>query len=275
VAETAHTPAVPSAQADARGHGHAHSHAHDPNLQHHFEDLEQQHEASTLGMWTFLATEVMFFGGVISAYLVYRFTSPDVWGLASRQLNVALATINTIVLLTSSLAMAMAVHCGETGDRKGQVRYLIATMVLGSLFLVFKGYEYYEEYEKGLIPGRNFNTALLKIPSASEAAGLSAQERAESALTAREVSQLTVTLPQFAGGRAQMFFIFYFTMTGLHAVHMVIGLVMLGYILRLARQGRFTPAYFNPLEVAGLYWHFIDIVWVFLYPLLYLVALHK
>ncbi|MFO0953854.1 MAG: cytochrome c oxidase subunit 3 family protein [Isosphaeraceae bacterium] len=273
MAETAQTTAAaPPAEPD---HGHGHGHAHHPNLQHHFEDLPQQRDASTLGMWAFLATEVMFFSAVIGAYLVYRFSSPDVWGAASRHLNVGLATVNTVVLLTSSLAMALAVHGGETGDRKSQVRWLLATMALGSLFLVFKGFEYYQEYEDNLIPGRYFDASKLHIPSTEEVTALSAEERAEVATTADTASVLTVTPPQFAERRAQMFFVFYFTMTGLHAVHMVIGLAMLAWILSLARKGVFTPAYYNPLEMAGLYWHFIDIVWVFLYPLLYLVALHK
>jgi cytochrome c oxidase subunit 3 len=144
VAETVQIPAAPDhAHAPEHGHGRAHH----PYLQHHFEDMGQQKDASSLGMWVFLATEVMFFGGLIGSYLVYRFTSPDVWGAASRQLNVTLATINTVVLLTSSLTMALAVHAGETGERSKQLRYLFATMVLGSLFLGFKGVEDREEWE--------------------------------------------------------------------------------------------------------------------------------
>ncbi|MGE3818028.1 MAG: cytochrome c oxidase subunit 3 [Isosphaeraceae bacterium] len=257
------------------GHGQGDAHAHHPNLQHHFEDLEQQRDASNLGMWTFLGTEVMFFAGVIGAYLVYRFTSPDVWAACSGHLNMPLATLNTVVLLTSSLTMALAVHAGELGVKRDQIRYLIATMVLGSLFLVFKGYEYYEEYEAGLIPGANFNVASLHLPTTLDPAELSTEERAEVAVTTRSASVLTVSPAEFAGRRAKLFFTFYFVMTGLHAIHMIVGLVMLGCILTLARRGRFTPSYHNPLEVAGLYWHFIDIVWVFLFPLLYLVALHK
>lgn len=251
------------------------THVHHPDLQHHFEDLGQQHDASNLGMWVFLGTEVMFFGGLIGSYLVYRFTSPDVWGAASRELNVVLATINTIVLLTSSLTMALAVHAGETGERTKQVRFLLATIVLGALFLVFKGVEYHEEWEKRLVPGPSFSAARLKIPSAGDVATLTAEERAEAAVTSEFAAPLVLPTATFAERRAQLFFVFYFFLTGLHAVHMIIGLVMLAVILQMARAGRFTPTYSNPLEVAGLYWHFIDIVWVFLYPLLYLVALHK
>jgi cytochrome c oxidase subunit III len=272
VADTAQT----SVGAAVLGNGHAHAHGH-PNLQHHFEDLGQQRRASTLGMWTFLGTEVMFFGGAIASYLVYRFSSPDVWGVASRELNAPLATLNTIILLTSSLTMALAVHAGPTGVKKDQVRYLLATMALGALFLGIKSYEYYEEYEKHLVPGRHFSARALKIPTVEEADGvtLPAGERAEAAVTRESAAVLSVTPPQFARARAQLFFVFYFCLTGLHAAHMIVGLVMLGVILRMASRGVFTPAYSNPLEVAGLYWHFIDIAWVFLYPLLYLVALHK
>src|SRR5258708_3877047 len=133
---------APNAPPSGEVEGNGHSHAHNPNLAHHFEDLEQQHESMNLGMWAFLGTEVMFFGGLIGSYMVYRFTSPDVWGAASRHLNVGLGTFNTVVLLSSSLAMALAVHGGETGDRKAQVRYLLLTIVLGTFFLMVKGVEY-------------------------------------------------------------------------------------------------------------------------------------
>jgi cytochrome c oxidase subunit III len=269
VAETAHDQA-PASIAHPPGHNHT------PNLHHHFEDLGQQHHAATLGMWLFLGTEVMFFGGLIAAYLVYRFTTPDVWAAASRHgLNVWLATINTVVLLTSSLAMALAVHCGETGDRKGQVRGLLLTMVLGTAFLGIKSGEYYLEYRENLIPGANFNAHHLHLPTDEDPAARSAEEAADVAVTTSEARVLSMPLKTFAERRAQLFFVFYFTMTGLHFLHMVIGLGMLIIILQMARNGRFTPEYYNPLEMAGLYWHFIDIVWVFLFPLLYLVALHK
>jgi cytochrome c oxidase subunit 3 len=185
------------------------------------------------------------------------------------------ATLNTVVLLSSSLTMALAVHEGETGDRRKQVRYLLLTMALGTLFLVFKGYEYYKEYEENLVPGAHFSARVLNIPTAEPPSALTPEERAEVAETQKTAAVLTVTPIQLAEQRAQLFFVFYFFMTGLHAAHMVVGLVMLSVIVTMANRGRFTPEYYNPLEVAGLYWHFIDIVWVFLYPLLYLVAIHK
>jgi cytochrome c oxidase subunit 3 len=255
--------------------GHGHGHGHDPDLAHHFEDMGQQRSSATLGMWTFLGTEVMFFGGLIGSYLVYRFTTPDVWAAASRQLNVTIGTVNTVVLLTSSLMVALAVHAGETGDQKKQVRFLILTGVLGALFMVFKAYEYYEEYEKHLLPGPHFSTAALKLPEEPPPPNASREVLHEAERTMQTASVLSVTPSQFVARRAQMFFVFYFTMTGLHLLHMVIGLGLVTWVTLLARQGRFTAHYHVPLETVGLYWHFVDIVWVFLYPLLYLVALHK
>lgn len=274
MAEIAHAPA------GTRAHdvGHDHGHAHDPNLAHHFEDLSQQRASATLGMWAFLATEVMFFGGLIGAYIVYRFTSPDVWGVASKYgLNVWLGSINTVILLTSSLCMAFAVHGGETGDRRRQVRYLLLTLAFGITFMVIKGFEYAEEYREGLVPGPNFSTHAFDehLPHEPAPAGATAEHASESATTMHTSSFLTATPAQFVKQRAQMFFIFYFFMTGLHLFHMVIGIGLVLWVTSLARRGRFTPTYHVPLEMVGLYWHFIDIVWVFLYPLLYLVALHK
>jgi cytochrome c oxidase subunit 3 len=219
-------------------------------LAHHFEDLEQQHASATLGMWTFLATEVMFFGGLIGGYAVYRSTSPHAWAAGAHQMSVPLGSINTFVLLTSSLTMALAVRAGQLGDRVWQVRYLLLTMVLGTVFLGIKATEYHEEYEKHLVPGLNFSPAELELPS-----------------DAPDLDFLT--------RRAEMFFVFYFTMTGLHALHMIIGLGVVAWITWLAHRGRFTREYSIPLEMTGLYWHFIDIVWVFLFPLLYLIDLHK
>jgi cytochrome c oxidase subunit 3 len=268
-------PESETAQHTAAVSAHGDGHAHDPNLAHHFEDLGQQQTAATLGMWAFLGTEVMFFGGLIGSYIVYRFTSPDVWGAASQQLNIVIATFNTVVLLTSSLAMAMAVHAGATGNRKEQLRFLLITWGLGALFIVFKAYEYYEEYEKHLVPGPWFSTEHIHLPGEPPFVSGEAKHSAESAVTLSTASVLSISPSEFVTRRAQMFFVFYFFMTGLHLLHMIVGLGLVGWVIALARSGRFTPSYHTPLEMVGLYWHFIDIVWVFLYPLLYLVALHK
>jgi cytochrome c oxidase subunit 3 len=222
--------------------------AHSPHLAHQFEDMEQQRSTASLGMWTFLATEVMFFGGLFTGYCAYRFSDPEAFRIASRHLNVWLGSINTFVLLTSSLTVALSVHAGQTGSRKNQVRYLLATIALGLVFLGIKAVEYREEFKDHLVPGWNFSVATLNPPEGA--------------------SEHTIQ-------HAEMFFVFYFFMTGLHAVHMVIGIGVFALIAVMARRGRFTPEYHTPLELSGLYWHFVDIVWVFLFPLLYLVDLHK
>jgi len=144
--------------------------------------------------------------------------------------------------------MALAVRAGQEGDRRGQVRYLLLTMLLATVFLGIKAGEDYEEYEKHLVPGHAFRTDALRLPADA---------------------------PPLVVQQAQMFFVFYFFMTGLHAFHMVIGLGVMAVMVVLANRGRFTREYFTPLEMTGLYWHFVDMVWVFLFPLLYLVELHK
>jgi cytochrome c oxidase subunit 3 len=204
-------------------------------LEHQFDDLEQQHEASWLGMWVFLSTEVMFFGGLFLGYAVYRGWYSHAFGMASEHLDIVLGTINTAVLLCSSLTMALAVHATQLGIKRSAVMLLLITMVLGSVFLGIKGVEYYHKYEENLIPGHDFHF-----------------ENADSR-------------------HAQIFFSFYFVMTGMHALHMVIGIGLLAIMALLTYAGKFSPEHSSPIEIAGLYWHFVDIVWVFLFPLLYLI----
>jgi cytochrome c oxidase subunit 3 len=204
-------------------------------LEHQFDDLEQQHEASWLGMWVFLTTEVMFFGGLFLGYAVYRGWYSHAFGMASEHLDIVLGTINTAVLLCSSLTMALAVHATQLGTKRSAVILLLITMVLGSVFLGIKGVEYYHKYEENLIPGHDFHF-----------------ENAD---------------PR----HAQIFFSFYFVMTGMHALHMVIGIGLLAIMALLTYAGKFSPEHSSPIEIAGLYWHFVDIVWVFLFPLLYLI----
>ena len=217
--------------------GHA-AHPHHPRLQHHFYSMEQQLEASILGMWVFLVTEVMFFGGLFMAYIVYRTTYPLAWEKGSQELNVILGGTNTAVLICSSLTMALAVRSAQVGSRRGQIVNLILTMLFGTTFLVIKYFEYATKFQHHLVPGPRF-----------------APE------------------PALPFG-AEIFFSLYFIMTGIHALHMVVGIVLMAVILRMAWKGRFTPEYYGPIEVSGLYWHFVDIVWIFLFPLLYLLGFH-
>jgi cytochrome c oxidase subunit III len=223
-----------------RGNPHdADSHPHHPKLQHHFDDMAQQAEASTLGMWVFLVTEIMFFGGLFMAYLLYRYRSPEGFAEASNHLNVIWGATNTIVLIVSSLTMAMAVRSAQTSARpKVQVGWLLATMTFGAAFLGIKAIEYADKFKHHLVPGPNFHW---------EGTYASA---------------------------AEQFYSLYFAMTGLHALHMIIGLGIMTVITAMAWWRQFDEHYYTPIEVAGLYWHFVDIVWIFLFPLLYLIGYH-
>ena len=203
-----------------------------------FEDLEHQHNTSTLGMWVFLATEILFFGGLFTGYLVYRNLYHQAWVEASTKgMQYWKGTINTVVLICSSLTMAMGVHSAQVGKRKLIVFFLILTILLGCTFLGIKSVEYYNEYVEHHIPGPNF-----QFPEATDAR------------------------------HAELFFSLYFIMTGLHSLHMIIGVAVVAFIAFRAWQGTYSPAYYNPVENVGLYWHFVDIIWIFLYPLLYLVT---
>jgi cytochrome c oxidase subunit 3 len=207
-------------------------------LQHHFDSLEQQQSASALGMWMFLATEVLFFGGLLFAYTVYRMWYPDAFMAASHHLDLIWGAINTIVLLGSSLTMALAVRAAQLGNRNGQLLMLTLTLVLGSVFLGIKAVEYADKFEHHLVPGANF---LFDGPFARQ---------------------------------AEIFFSLYFALTGLHATHMVIGAGLLLWLMWKAARRVFTREYNTPVEMVGLYWHFVDIVWIFLFPLLYLIGHH-
>jgi cytochrome c oxidase subunit 3 len=204
-------------------------------LQHQFDTMEQQQESATLGMWIFLVTEVMFFGGLFMAYLLYRIWYPEAWAVGSLELDVVLGGVNTIVLIGSSLTMALAVRAAQTGFPRATVIWLLLTMALGLTFLVIKAFEYAHKFHEHHVPGPNF---------------------------------------QFEGvhsRQVEIFLSLYFAMTGLHALHMVIGFGLLSVIAWMAWKRRFSPEWYAPVEMSGLYWHFVDIVWIFLFPLLYLV----
>jgi cytochrome c oxidase subunit 3 len=217
----------------------------EPLLSIQFHDLEQQQHASTLGMWVFLATEVMFFGGLILAYVVYRALSPREFALASQHLKLWLGCLNTVVLLGSSLTMALAVRASQLRRRRELLWFLFATAILGACFLGIKAIEYSEEYQEHLVPGLNFQFPKEALAE-SGSSGFSLQ-------------------------RFEMFFLLYFFMTGLHALHLIIGIGLVGVMAVLAWRNWFSGSGETQIEVTGLYWHFVDIVWVFLYPLLYLI----
>ena len=213
-------------------------HHHPAALAHQFDDLEQQKEAAVLGMWTFLITEILFFGGLFMVYTVYRSWYSDAFAAASHELVMWAGTVNTAVLITSSLTMALAVHAAQTGSRRLLILFLVATIALGCVFLGIKAFEYYTEWVEHHVPGLNYE------------------------FEARYFQH------------AQIFYSLYFLMTGLHALHMVIGIGVMTVMLWWSAHDMITPEYYIPIEISGLYWHFVDIVWIFLFPLLYLIGRH-
>jgi cytochrome c oxidase subunit 3 len=211
--------------------------AHAAPLAHHFETLEQQRETGSVGMWAFLAQEIMFFGGLFAAYLVFRERYPAAFRAGSHHLDVFWGTLNTGVLIASSLTMALAVRAAQLGRRAGTAGMIAATMALALVFLGVKAIEYSHKYHDGLIPGVRWS-------------------------------------PADAEPHLRTFFGLYFAMTGMHALHMVIGLGLLAVVALRALRGRYSPENHLGVEVLGLYWHFVDLVWIFLFPLLYLLDRH-
>jgi cytochrome c oxidase subunit 3 len=211
------------------------------NLKHHFADLEQQRATSTFGMWLFLVTEIMFFGGMFAAYLIYRLSYYNAWVAGSQTMEIKLGAINTAVLICSSLTMVMAVHSAKLGNRKLTSLCLILTLVLGFSFLGIKAVEYHGHWMHHEVPGANFHF------------------EHEGNYDPRQVS---------------IFFSLYFAMTGMHAFHMIIGAGLLTWLLIANTRGRFSPEYNSPVEMVGLYWHFVDLIWIYLFPLLYLISHH-
>jgi cytochrome c oxidase subunit III len=233
-----------------------------------FQTLDQQKESATLGMWVFLVTEVLFFGGMFLTYTINRHQYFTAFGIGSNTLDIQLGTINTAVLITSSLTMAMAVWSAQTGKKALVTGFLIATLALGGVFLGIKVVEYKQKFDHHLIPGLNFD---MTYRSAHPAPG---DDPKEIALEKEEVEKAFASDPD-TNAHAQLYFSLYFAMTGLHALHMVVGAGLLVWLIRASLNGRFTPRYNTPVEIVGLYWHFVDIVWIYLFPLLYLIDRHR
>lgn len=217
------------------------SHSTDPNgpiVAHQFEDAAQQHEIVTLGMWAFLITEVMFFGGLFAAYAIYRAEYPHAFDEGSHLLDIGLGCFNTVVLILSSLTMAMAVRAAQLAKMKASIVYMVATLGLGLVFLGVKAVEYTAKFQHHLIPGHDFH------PHGPNPFGM------------------------------EIYYSLYFALTGMHAIHMVIGALVLLSIILMTVKGKINARYNSPIEIFGLYWHFVDIVWIFLFPLLYLLGRH-
>jgi len=202
-------------------------------LQEQFEEMPQQKEAATLGMWAFLATEVLFFGGLFMSYIIYRTNYPHAFAEASHHTIVLFGTVNTAILLTSSLTMALAVHAARENNIKWLFRFLMITVAFALAFLAVKGLEYSDDLKEHLWPGPHFKP---ELP------------------------------PQ-----AQIFWVLYWIMTGVHALHVTVGVGLLSTMAWMTSRRKFSDAYYTPVEMTGLYWHFVDIIWIFLYPLLYLI----
>jgi cytochrome c oxidase subunit III len=225
-----------------------HEEVRNPALLHHFATEQQQRDASSLGMWIFLGTEVMFFGGLFCAYLIYRLWYFGDFAAAAQTLNSWLGMTNTIVLICSSLTVVFAVYAAQHGKRTMLLASLALTLLFGLAFLGIKGMEYREKFENHHVPGASFSF-VKTVPGHPD---------------------------EMANPRhAEIYFALYFIMTGLHALHMIVGIGIFIWLLTMAWKGRLTPEYNTPMEIGGLYWHFVDIIWIYLFPLLYLIDLHK
>jgi cytochrome c oxidase subunit 3 len=232
-------------------------HEHPPYQRHHFATMEQQDEAVSFGMWLFLLTEIMFFGGLFTAYLIYRNWYYPAFVAGSHQLDIFLGSLNTLLLISSSFTMAMGVWCAETRKSRGLVWSLIATLILGLGFLGIKADEYHEKYVKHHIPGEHFDWKGFTNP------------------TPEEIKSGDKALAPDMAQKTEVYFSLYFAMTGMHAVHMIIGIVLLIGMLFKASRGGYMDGHIAFVENFGLYWHFVDIVWIFLFPLLYLISRHQ
>jgi cytochrome c oxidase subunit III len=210
-----------------------------PHVERQFETPAQQREAAALGTWVFLASELLLFGPLFLAYLYGRVHAPEAFTIASHHTHVVFGAVNTAVLLTSSLAMALGVRSARAGDRRALVRCLLATVGLGAIFLAIKAVEYHAEWAEALVPGLRF--------------GYSGAH----------------------AGAVALFFYLYFLMTGVHALHLAAGIALVAWLALRAARGQFSAAWHTPVEMVGLYWHFVDVVWIFLFPLLYLLERYR
>jgi cytochrome c oxidase subunit 3 len=218
---------------------------HSSVLKHHFEDLGQQHASERLGMWMFLATEVLFFGGLFGAYTCYRLWYPAEFEYASSQLNLLFASVNTVFLITSSLTMTLAIRSAKLGDRAGLYRNLLLTFALGAAFMVLKGFEYAEDFHEHILPGESSFGGHIK--EGAEARGLET-------------------------GKVRLFLCFYYIMTGIHGIHIIVGLGCILWLVQQTAANKIPPENYSTVECVSLYWHLVDAIWLFLMPLLYLAG---
>ena len=304
-------------------------HGHPPHLAHHFETPEQQYSSAKVGMWVFLATELLMFGGLFCAYSVYRHNHPEVFEFAHHYLDRSLGAINTIVLITSSLTMAWGVRCAQLGQRRGLVLCLVLTLIGGAGFMTIKTIEYHHKYVEHVwfgagnryskhYQGPSINEGPFGGHQSESALRMTEGERQEAAADKEMMAPTTQPtesfgpafvdpnagtpdeskikptqvipaglstrvrpevgeevryedLPQFEKDRVSTFFNIYFLMTGLHGIHVLVGMGLITWILVRGARGAFGPLYYTPVDLVGLYWHLVDLIWIFLFPLLYLI----
>jgi cytochrome c oxidase subunit 3 len=285
-----------------------HEHNHPAGLQHQFEDMKQQEESVSIGMWMFLVQEIMFFGGLFTVYLVFRSRFPMAFAAGSNHLDVVMGFVNTLVLIVSSLTMALTVYFAQKGNRNMQVILIILTMLFGATFLGVKVVEYTDKYNHGLVPVTGLNRKV-KAQAGEEHAEASTApcwqvahgeeheyinpkgefQWHDCSLVKKAEDEKFLTPSEKIGyfnpsngqidpdkfrDKVRIYFWIYFAMTGLHALHMIVGLFLMSWLLFKAWKNTFSAEYYMPVEMSGLYWHFVDIVWIFLFPLLYLLGRH-
>lgn len=283
----------------------AHGHGDKPFLAHHFEDEDHQFDSGKLGIWAFLVTEILFFSGLFCAYVIYRAMHPEVFTFASNALDTQMGAINTGVLIFSSLTAAWAVRNAQLGQKTGLIVNLSITILCAFGFMGIKYLEYSHKFHLGLFPGDkyeakegaygdeskgNANTVAFTSPDAEESSeesepgvGFSRGDTAEAELAEEEAhgddghghEELAPwndpNVPEATKRKLKIFFGIYFCMTGLHGIHVLIGILVLGWLLTRAIRGHFTPTYYGPIDFAALYWHLVDLIWIYLFPLLYLI----
>ena len=254
---------------------------HSSVLKHHFDNLEQQHASERLGIWMFLATEVLFFGGLFGAYTVYRFATPTEFEYASSKLNRTIATINTVFLITSSLTITLGIRAAKLGQRAALMRWLLFSAGLGTLFMVFKGFEYAEDFHERYVPGPPFQSeykaaqdeiAKLSHSDAEKHKFSAERQHWATDLAVRNHGKTDGDPGYISPQRVQLFLVFYYVMTGIHGIHIIVGIGCILWLVWEAWRGMIPPENYSTVEVVSLYWHLVDAIWLFLMPLLYLAG---
>ncbi len=228
---------------------------------HHFDSAEHEFESSKFGIWVFLCTEILMFGGLFVGYFIYSSKYPEVFEAGAKFLDWRLGAINTVILLLSSFTIAVSIRNLQTGNKKAAIRNMIITLICGFAFMGIKAYEYNHKFHLGLYPGKYYNYNPGHSTHSSTDATANSEEHGESGVVEMD------KLPDNMG----LYFSFYFVMTGIHGTHVIIGMALIFWCLLRARKDEFGPEYYTPVEGSALFWHLVDLVWIYLFPLLYLI----